>query len=126
MYKLSLNEATELMDEAGEKYSVERFTDYHYRVENQIDIYPTTSKYNILATSKTGNYSDLYMFLKDNIKLPEAETKTIKDPNVTTLNIFAFDLKTLKNVYLFGFVLGASFMIGVAVVAFVLYFVQGI
>ncbi len=57
----------ELMDEG---YEFEELNPYQFRINDQIDLYPTNSKYHVLKTNKRGYYTEknLSQIIKDNVK----------------------------------------------------------
>lgn len=54
------------------KYTVRYLTEYQWRINDAIDIYPTNRKYHILKTNVRGNYQDMHGFLASHL-LPEAK-----------------------------------------------------
>ena len=46
-----------------EKYEVKYLTDYQWRINGEIDLYPVNRRFHILATNKRGDYSDMHEFL---------------------------------------------------------------
>lgn len=41
-----------------------RVTDYQFRVNEILDIYPTNKKYHVLETGERGEYQDIYDLVK--------------------------------------------------------------
>ena len=60
-------EEIESLKELG--YVVEKKSDYHYRINNQIDVCPIHNRYHILKTNKRGGYKQVVEFIKKQIKL---------------------------------------------------------
>ena len=52
-------------------YEVKKFTDYQYRIQGTIDIYPIHRNWHNIKTNKRGNYTagKLKHFIQSNIKL---------------------------------------------------------
>lgn len=61
-----------------DKYQVTKFTEYHWRVEDRIDIYPTKNKYFIPKTGERGTYGDLESFLEKKFS-GESNRVSLKD-----------------------------------------------
>jgi hypothetical protein len=47
-----------------ENYEVQYLTDYQWRINGTIDIYPTNRRYHNLKTQERGDYRDMHSFLR--------------------------------------------------------------
>ncbi len=58
----------EIEDLAHLGYTVSKKSEYHYRVNDQIDVWPIHNRYHILKTNKRGGYKSVTEFIKNQIK----------------------------------------------------------
>jgi len=64
----------------GQHYNVRKLSPYHFRVEGQIDLYPTNRLFHVIATGERGHYDKPGLLLK--LRLREAEaSKPALDPD---------------------------------------------
>lgn len=59
-----------------EKYSVKYLTEYQWRINDVVDIYPVNRRYHILETNKRGDYRDMHHFLSKLFGRQNARQKT--------------------------------------------------
>ncbi len=51
----------------AQDYRVHRFTRYHYRIADRLDIYPRNKRWHEILTMRRGTYSDLINFVQDHL-----------------------------------------------------------
>jgi hypothetical protein len=63
-------EKTKLLKLLKAKYKVKQFTAYQWRINDQIDIYPTGEKWHDIKKNERGNFdtTDLFEFLEERLK----------------------------------------------------------
>lgn len=47
----------EILDLRAKNFRVEQLTDYQFRIDGALDLYPTHRRYHVLKTGKRGNYT---------------------------------------------------------------------
>ena len=57
----------ERLENAG--YKIKLLTPYQFRIEDKVDIYPTSKKYHVLKTGERGNYYKLENFIRKKVSL---------------------------------------------------------
>lgn len=53
----------EMKKKLESKYKVEYLTQYHWRINNEIDIFPTNRRFHNFKTQQRGDYKDMHGFL---------------------------------------------------------------
>jgi hypothetical protein len=48
----------------AEGYEIEKKTEYHFRVNGRLDVWPTHNRYHDIRTGKRGGYPDIVRFIK--------------------------------------------------------------
>ena len=49
-------------------YDVKKFTDFHWRINDELDIWPSKNKYHVLETDERGTYTNLKDLLAENFE----------------------------------------------------------
>jgi hypothetical protein len=58
-----MEDGTKILNSLGSKFSVQQFSDYHFRVNGHLDLWVTTKKFYDLKSHRKGQYDDLADFL---------------------------------------------------------------
>ena len=61
-WKIKEGEKIEQLRSKG--YTVQKFTDFHFRINNKIDVWPSVGKYWVKGTKVKGRYYDLNSLLE--------------------------------------------------------------
>lgn len=56
------------LETLSEKYNVERKTDYQYRINGILDIYPQNQRYHDIRKNKRGDYKEMIKFVNNFFK----------------------------------------------------------
>ena len=56
----TLQNGIEMIRDCG--FSVQRLTEYHYRIESVLDLYPTRGRFHHLKTGEKGSYNNRNLF----------------------------------------------------------------
>lgn len=56
-------------------YRVVQYSEYHFRINNRLDVWPSSKKWYDQKTLRKGEYENLSKFVKEFIPLPPKNTK---------------------------------------------------
>lgn len=59
-----MNEGKKIEALGGKGYSIQKFTSFHFRINNKVDVWPSTGRYWVLGSKVKGKYYDIDSLLK--------------------------------------------------------------
>ncbi len=59
----------EIMNLETKGYTVEKKSDYHFRINNQLDLFPIHNRFHNIKTNKRGGYRDIEILLTSELNL---------------------------------------------------------